>query len=68
MNFVLHFSYKNGTGRNKAVRSRSESPAPNLYYMTHSASTVQEAGVGKTCLVHRFVTEKFDDKSIPTVG
>ncbi|XP_065913360.1 ras-related protein Rab-22A-like [Dysidea avara] len=27
-----------------------------------------EAGVGKTCLVHRFVTEKFDERSIPTVG
>lgn len=29
---------------------------------------IQEAGVGKTCLVHRFVTDKFDDNSIPTVG
>ena len=37
-------------------------------YDAINVSTLQEAGVGKTCLVHRFVTEKFDDKSIPTVG
>jgi len=39
-------------------------PYKNIYILL----LLQEAGVGKTCLVHRFVTDKFDDKSIPTVG
>lgn len=67
MNFVLHFSFKNGTSRNKVVRSRSEL-AIHILLFSNYLTQKQEAGVGKTCLVHRFVTEKFEDNSIPTVG